>query len=258
VSVVNLPEPEAWQRARPKFRWLYVAGFVFIGIGFQYAISAAIRGSYPTAVFTFLLAAIPVLVVVGMARASYGLVPYRVRYDASGTSVLPDRWLGVLSLVMVLAFTAAAVLYNVLYFTGTLKTSTSSLPRRASPYAFAGVAILVVGRLVVGWRRGNGVGRVRLTPAGIENTDLIHTKFYAWDDIADVLDGPEKKRTCKAIVLALKDGGEAILEGADPYVPRGVGLYWMVRHYWRHPEERSELADGRAHERLIEERFDID
>lgn len=256
MPVLNLPEPEAWQRARPKLRWLYAAGFLLIGIGLQYGVSAAIRGSYPTAVFTLLLAATPLPVAIGMARASYGLVPYRVRYDASGTSVLPDRWLGVLGIVMVLTFAAAALLYNVLYFTGTLDTSTSSLPRRASPYAFAGVAILVVGRLVVGRRRGNGWGHVRLTPAGIENTDLIHTQFYAWDDIADVLDEPEKRRTRKAVVLALKDGSEAIIEGADLYVPRGVGLYWMVRHYWRHPEERSELTDGRALKRLTDQRFE--
>lgn len=97
-----------------------------------------------------------------------------------------------------------------------------------------------------------------MTPAGVENTDVIRTKFYAWDDIDDVLDTPEKKRTRKAIVLALNDGSEVIIEGADLYVPRGVGLYWMVRHYWRHPEDRAELTDGRAHERLIEERFGVD
>lgn len=257
MSVLNLPEPEAWQRARPRIRWLYAAGLLLVGIGFQYAVSAAVRGSYPTAVLAILMTASALPAAVILARASYGLVPYRVRHDATGTTVSPDRWSGVLGLVALLGFIAAAALYNVLYFTGALDMSTSSVPRRASPYAFAGVVILVVGRLVVGWRRGNGVGHVRLTPAGIENTDLVHTKFYAWDDIADVSDRPEKKRTRKAVVLALTDGGEAIIEGADLYVPRGVGLYWMVRHYWRHPEERSELTDGRAHERLIEERFDV-
>lgn len=95
-----------------------------------------------------------------------------------------------------------------------------------------------------------------LDPAGIENTNLIHTKFYAWEDIANVLDEPSKKRTRKAVVLALKDGSEAIIEGADLYVPGGVGLYWMVRHYWRHLEDRAELADGRALERLHDQRFD--
>ncbi|KUI34704.1 hypothetical protein AU195_09295 [Mycobacterium sp. IS-1496] len=257
MPVLNLPEPAAWQRARRRLRWLCAVGFVFIGIASQYAISAAVRGSYPTAVFFVLLAAVPLPVAVALARASYGLVPYRVQQDASGTTVLPDRWVGILGLVMLLAFTTAAVLYNVLYFTGTLDMSTSSLPQRASPYAFDVVVILVVWQVVTGWRRGNGWGYVRLTPVGIENTDLLHSKSHKWDDVADVLDRAEKKRSRRAIVLALKDGGETIIEGADLYVPRGVGLYWMVRHYWQHADDRGELTDGRAHERLIEERFDI-
>ncbi|BBZ62566.1 hypothetical protein [Mycolicibacterium monacense] len=258
MPVLNLPEPDAWQRARTRYRWLFAFGFLLIGFGLEYAVSAAVRGSYPTAVFFLLLAASPLPVAVGMARASYGFVPYRVRCDATGTTVLPDRWMAVFGFVSLLAFIATAVLYNVLYFTGTLDMSTSSMSRRASPYAFAVVVILVVGRLAVGWRRRNGWGYVRLTLAGVENTDVIRTKFYAWGDIDDVLDAPEKKRTRKAVVLALKDGSEVIIEGADLYVPRGVGLYWMVRHYWRHPEDRAELTDGRAHERLIEERFDVD
>jgi hypothetical protein len=32
----------------------------------------------------------------------------------------------------------------------------------------------------------------------------------------------------------------------------------MVRHYWRHPDDRSELTDGRALERLRDEPFALD
>lgn len=72
--------------------------------------------------------------------------------------MLPDRWMAVFGFVSLLTFIATAVLYNVLYFTGVLDMSTSSLPRRASLYAFAVVVILVVGRLIKGWRRRNGWG----------------------------------------------------------------------------------------------------
>jgi len=58
-------------------------------------------------------------------------------------------------------------------------------------------------------------------------------------------------------VLCRADGSELVLDGADFYVPKGVGLYWMVYHYWRHPEDRAELADGRALDRLRDERFDV-
>ena len=49
-----------------------------------------------------------------------------------------------------------------------------------------------------------------------------------------------------------------MIDGADFYVPNGVGLYWAVRHYWRHPEDRVELGDGRALQRLSEGRLDVD
>ncbi|MFA7513234.1 MAG: hypothetical protein WCZ29_22390 [Mycolicibacterium vanbaalenii] len=44
---------------------------------------------------------------------------------------------------------------------------------------------------------------------------------------------------------------------ADIYVPGGAGLYWLVRHYWKHPGDREELVDGRAPKRLAEGKFDL-
>jgi UDP-N-acetyl-D-mannosaminuronic acid transferase (WecB/TagA/CpsF family) len=64
------------------------------------------------------------------------------------------------------------------------------------------------------------------------------------------------KKTRKAIVLRIEDGTEKTIDGADFYVPNGIGLYWMVRHYWRHPDDRVELTDDRALRRLEEGRFD--
>ena len=59
------------------------------------------------------------------------------------------------------------------------------------------------------------------------------------------------------MVLRLRDGKEEIISVADIYVPGGVALYWLVRHYWRHPEDRTELVDTRAKERLRDGRFDL-
>jgi hypothetical protein len=55
----------------------------------------------------------------------------------------------------------------------------------------------------------------------------------------------------------LRDGTEKTIDGAYLYVPNGAGLYWMVRHYWRHPEDRVELIDHRALERLRDGQFDL-
>jgi hypothetical protein len=43
---------------------------------------------------------------------------------------------------------------------------------------------------------------------------------------------------------------------AGGLVPNGAALYWMIRHYWLHPENRIELTDGRALERLRNEDFE--
>lgn len=55
----------------------------------------------------------------------------------------------------------------------------------------------------------------------------------------------------------MKDGHEEIISVADIYLPRGAALYWLVRHYWKHPEDRMELVDDRAAKRLRDGRFDL-
>ena len=105
------------------------------------------------------------------------------------------------------------------------------------------------------------MGHVQLTPGGIAYTDLKHSVAVVsvpWDDmvgIADYVkssDGPRK-----TIALRLKDKTRQTIDDADLYAPNGYALYWMVRHYWRHAEDRPELTDGRALERLEAGRFDV-
>lgn len=40
------------------------------------------------------------------------------------------------------------------------------------------------------------------------------------------------------------------MDSPGSYTPKGTALIELVRFYWRHPEQRTELADGRALERL--------
>jgi hypothetical protein len=54
----------------------------------------------------------------------------------------------------------------------------------------------------------------------------------------------------------LKDKKPIVVKNASGYAPSGAALYWMIRHYCRHPENRAELTDGRALERLRTEQFD--
>lgn len=119
-----------------------------------------------------------------------------------------------------------------------------------------GVLGVVVGAISA-VRRG-GIGYVKLSPEGIDVANIISTKYVEWEDVVDIKDCTETKRTRKAIVLCMHDGSEEIIDGADIYVPQGTALYWMVRHYWRHPSDREELTDSRSIDRLRAEDFDVE
>lgn len=79
--------------------------------------------------------------------------------------------------------------------------------------------------------------------------DIVDVALAAsidWDDIAQLTDIAQEKKTRNAVVLQLQDACEKVIDGADFYVHGAASLYWMVRHYWLHAEDRSELGDGRA------------
>jgi hypothetical protein len=126
-----------------------------------------------------------------------------------------------------------------------------------SPALMGSAVVVAVLTLISAWRRG-GAGHLKLTPVGIDDANVAFTKSVDWDDVVNVTDSAETKRTRKPVVLCLQDGSEGIIGGADIYVPRGAALYWMVRHYWRNPHERPELTDGQALDRLREGRFELD
>ncbi|TFV61495.1 hypothetical protein E4P42_00935 [Mycobacterium sp. PS03-16] len=137
---------------------------------------------------------------------------------------------------------------------GALDISMSGGMRLFSPIVAGFAALVGIVGLVRGWRRG-GIGYVDFTADGIDIANIAYTESVDWDDIADVRDTAQSKKTRKAIVLVLRDGDEKVIDGADIYLPGGAGLYWMVRHYWQLPENRPELNDGRALKRLREGRF---
>lgn len=91
----------------------------------------------------------------------------------------------------------------------------------------------------------------------IETVDILTKRVCEWDDVIDVVDHAESRKTRRAVVLRLRDGSEEVIDIADIYLPRGAALYWLVRHYWRHPEDRMELVDSRAPGRLHDGRFDM-
>ena len=257
MSVLTLPEPANWPAGRIPLAktTLLVAVLVLAGIftaAHQFLLGRNLEASFAIAFlvpFVLLVAVIHVA-----ARRDTSL---RASYDATGTLLRPDLTLTWLVMTAIGSFVPLGLAGVVLTLTGHLHLFAS---QRAQAGAVVGMALLAgtaISGLLTAWRRG-GVGYVKLTPAGIDIADIKRTQSVAWDDVLEVADHSESnKKTRKAIVLRLGDGTEKTIDGADLYVPNGIGLYWMVRHYWRHADDRAELTDERGLERLRDGRFDL-
>lgn len=255
MSVLTLPEPADWVSGRERLTWATICGLAPAIVALGFGTRALLRGSYATALLLCALAACFVLVVIALQLVRRGLTSLRAEHDSTGTTILPDR-----------RFTTF-VIVGLILGTVSMLTIAIALPLRAfdiplspgmqtfSPFVAGFGALAGFVGLVVGWRRG-GVGYVDVTTDGVEIANIAYTESVDWNDIADVRASADSKKTRKAVVLVRRDGTEKIIDGADIYVPGGSALYWMVRHYWQHPDNRSELTDGRAIQRLHEARFE--
>jgi hypothetical protein len=223
-----------------------------VALGF--GLRALLRGSYLTAVVTLALGSSFVLVVVALQFVRKGATTLRAEHDSTATTLLPDRRFTVLVIASLVLATLSMLAIAVGVPLGALDIPMSGGMRTFSPFVAGFGALVGAAGLLTGWRRG-GVGYVDISPDGVDIANIVYTESVDWDDIADVADSVETKKTRKAVVLKLRDGSEKIIDGADLYVPAGVRLYWMVRHYWGHPDDRAELTDGRALERIADGDF---
>ena len=189
---------------------------------------------------------------------SSGRTSLRAETDSDGILLRADRMFSTLLIVGFTLVVPSGLVFIFCAPTGRLDIPISRGYQIFSPIVMALAVVAAVVGLVSVLRRG-GIGYLKLTPEGIDIANIISTKYVDWDDVVDVKDDTDtKRRTRKAIVLCFQDGSEEIVDGADFYVPQGIALYWMVRHYWRHPDDRSELTDGRALARLRDEQFAVE
>ncbi len=256
MSVLELPEPAGWRGGRT---FLKVAIVATAGVAAGYAylgVAAATRGNFLTTAVTIGWAAFLLTFVVAMLLVAGGRTAARTTSDATGFTIWPDKRFSIVMLVGVVAAIPSCMLFSVCAPFGVIEFANTRISQSVWPVATGFVAFVGITGLITAWRRG-GVGHVKLTPAMIENADILKTRVFEWDEVVDVADHAESRKARRAVVLRLRDGHEEIISVADIYLPRGVALYWLVRHYWRHPEDRMELVDARAAERLRDARFDL-
>lgn len=103
--------------------------------------------------------------------------------------------------------------------------------------------------------RSRGTGYLRIGPEGIASADIFRTRTAQWDEVHDITDTADTKAR-NPIAVRLRDTKPLVVANADRFASSGPTLYWMVRHYWLHPEARDELTDGRALQRLRNHDFD--
>lgn len=260
MSVLNLPEPANWARADKRVLW---AGIAFYGLMVFFIVEgilAAIRGSYLTALLVLGFVTCPLLVLVLLLMTAAGKTRTRTTSDATGFTVRPDKRYGVLYFTGLTAMAPSSLLLAYLVPRGVIDLPMSrGMQVIYAPGMLMAAGVITIGGLIVGVQRREA-GHLKFTPAMIDIADVLRTRTLEWNDIVDVKDHSESKdgkNAGRSVVLCLRDGSERVIGALGMYVPTGVPLYWMVRHYWRHPEDRMEFVDGRAAERLRDGRFDL-
>jgi hypothetical protein len=257
MSVLTLPEPANWPAGGRRVRRLTLVIGAFFAVGAIFGTRSVLHGDYLEAAVGIGFLLPMVLAVIAVQLVSRGHTSLRADHGPAGTRLRADRTFSGIGLAAFGIFIPAGIVFVTFTLTGGLEM----FPSRRGQIVAVVLATLAVGTAIAGllsaWRRG-GIGYVELKPSGIDIANIKSTDSVAWADVADVADHSEvNKKTRNAIVLRLTDGTEKTIDGADFYVPRGVGLYWMVRHYWRHADDRGELTDARALRRLDEGRFDL-
>jgi hypothetical protein len=256
---LKLPKPEHWQEKSAGLACLLV---ILCGLSLLCAVWTVIlasRGAYLTAAFAVGLGVFPLGLALGIAIGQFGWISVRGTCDSGGTVLRPDR-----VVTWVFGIAIGALIPSGLVFIRYVPTGGLDIPLTRGERIFFpfGVAFIVfwAGLALISARSKGGFGYLKLTPDGFEVANVFFTTASgSWADVVEISDeAPPKNRERFPVVMIMKDGSPQVITGANGFTPRGNALYWMIRHYWLHLENRIELTDGRALERLRSEQFEVE
>jgi len=252
----RLPTPEHWKHPRDLVLVYIVGGVIAIGLCVGWIVQLLVRGDYLTTGF-----AAGLLVYIATFTAAFAMValnPGKLRQvvsEADGTFFRPSQ-----ALVCVIVVSTTAALVSGIIFACYVPSGRLGVPFEGLGYSI-GVAWLVCSLaycLLRGWSKG--WGHLKLSPEGFEISSVLGTTSSgAWSDVVDVIDeAPKGKISRCPAVMVMKDAPPQVLNGLQAYQPDGTALYWAIRHYWLHPENREELTNGRAVARLRAQQFEVE
>jgi hypothetical protein len=251
-SVNDLPKPQGWNTRVRR----YGSILVITGSGGAYFVYKTVRAAEHThwlasavtaaAAVAFLVPAVSI----GLSLAGRGRL--RASFDATGTTLLVAavaRWLG----VWFASVSVGTVLY--LLFGSHMHDDLPDVRFRSIGWLGAVLVggVLGLGLVIRASRRERPA--LRLCADGVILHDAVVRYTVSWDEIRDITGVVPQGKSLRPIVFERGDGAPAVVGNAALYAPGGVALFWMIRHYWRHPHERAELANGVAIERLRAGRF---
>lgn len=236
--------PPNWRRGLPPLAWFGVV--ILIGAVVHFGLqtvraqhSASVSGMLAAGgIAMFCLGAVTALGLTFFASAArYAL------WSPSGTTVRVHP---------AIVWTYAVALTGALV--GSILSMTSSSQGAVTRFLL-GCLLVISATGLTALLRSRQSGYVRIGPEGVTHADMFRTRSASWREVVDITDRLDT-RTRNPIVLALDDGKPLTISNADRYGSGGAALYWMVRHYWIHPENRDQLVDGSALERLRNEDFE--
>ena len=98
--------------------------------------------------------------------------------------------------------------------------------------------------------RRRGTSYVCMILVGLELGNTVNSAKQTWDEVTDIADRAQNARRPSGTTYITTADGRTRVVPTDWYTPGGHALRELVRFYWKHPEDREELVDGRALRRL--------
>ncbi|MCV7363272.1 hypothetical protein [Mycolicibacterium neworleansense] len=204
--------------------------------------------AFITAVIALGLAVTWLFVATQLAASKNAVV--QAAFDESGMLLRPDRRIDAIQRRFYAALALSGLSMLIAWLTGWLYLPVPDEVDEVFPIGF-GATGLFAGWIWFVFKRQGGTSYLLLTPDEFEFPDLGSLNSGKWDDIAAVTAKlPTEERFWTPMVITMNDGSRFVMDSPGSYTPKGTALIELVRHYWHHPEQRNELTDGRAVDRL--------
>lgn len=237
---------------------LIVGGIIFVPFGILaawWSVRSLALGEFLTSVVTLGVTLFSFGIIAAGGKSAAGRVTPRTSCDGHGTKILPDFFIDVSMLVGSVGILVASTVFVVFAPMGRLDIPIPHTARLSLPFMAGATIVLGVPTLWPMLRRGSS-NYLLLTLTGFEMAEGFRPQTGTWDAITNISDAipDQRKKLPNKLVIENTDGSFNVLS-AGWLTPGGKDLREWVRFYWKHPDYRDELTDGRAAKRLADRQF---